>query len=1297
MKKFLLSAFALIFAMTVFADVEIGGITVSFDKDGTAYTEETQIGSTTSVSWLVGVDTWSSTGSNTLVINGTSKSFSSNGAAGSTAPTMSKITRTDGGNDISQGYPTAGAYHKFTVSADGYLYMIFKCNTSKNYIAYEGTNRIPFYFVSCDDDGMFSFDLAKQTQILSKDNNSYIANDSTIQTPTTYLTRDGLTKGTDFEDADGHEAIIRFPVKAGNSYTFLGTGTKVAVYGYVFAPAGEDVVIKYTYTNSSTKATTDYNLIEETVPSATENITEANWDWQNYNPATINYVEDIEGNTGYIDSDVDGIKMYVDASSGKLWPNNGNVQFNSGTKLRVPVVSEGDKVIVKGYAYGTEKGVEYTVGGGETIKSIDTAESTYEVTEEDANKNGYVEIVCTGGEMTYLYSVKVEYATEDGIDLDDISSDLTTEKDPTWTSEEEGDGTISVPVDSTEVEYSSEAAGNIYFSFEIPDYAGTLSIYNTDVDEYLYTTAECSSDDENKVHGSYISTSPAHYEFTGLSTGTTYYSKIYSLTATSGTICAKYEATEEGTEYNIEFVSSTDVTGGLAKLEDGVFTITIKAENLEDGNVIRLDAYSDDSDTDSQHVISMQYFTADTDNQGQYTWTAPYDIELTEGLTYTFYATPYSAEQGGNALGDPVEILKVEGIASDEDPVIYTSQDTVRTISPSVDEFITVGEEAQEFTLTFGGHHSLETVTAYVDLGEDGQDEVTATLTEDGSETENGAIVYTLTVSAETMAKVAGKTLDIVVTAEDNTGSFVMVDDSQYLRFSYNVALSEAEWTFDPADNATVYGSLNTINVTNTTTGNEEEGDEIDEDALGISPSWQGTITITNDNDEAVEGASADAEMAESSNVTCIITIDGVTEAGNYKVNIPAGYFLLGENQLYSPAVTLNYTVAALEISLKSPTKDVLESADASDIAGTEIYVTSNALDAYMTWELNSEDGNTVGSGYFEYQESDEQYYMEWPEGITMTSGTEYTFTAYVYSDDTKSVLYGSEDLFTITGAGSEETYNTTTTATLTAEDNVYTITFTDPVNIESATYQITLRGMAQSFESDAIASTDNQEYSTTWTLTLDEDTYNETANDGGALLILNVTAKDSEGLYVTDEYNDGSLHFQSIIEFAPDWSFSPADGDTVTVLSSIVVTYEDGIAPYEYGEDDITIEAVSDDAQDVSSITFTCTENKAESDEDDDDEPASSCTIVLSSDINTAGTYEITIPEGYFDLGEWGDYQSPEITLTIIVDPSYTSGIKNVTLRATGDDRFYNLSGQRVTSPRNGVYILNGKKILIK
>ena len=49
--------------------------------------------------------------------------------------------------------------------------------------------------------------------------------------------------------------------------------------------------------------------------------------------------------------------------------------------------------------------------------------------------------------------------------------------------------------------------------------------------------------------------------------------------------------------------------------------------------------------------------------------------------------------------------------------------------------------------------------------------------------------------------------------------------------------------------------------------------------------------------------------------------------------------------------------------------------------------------------------------------------------------------------------------------------------------------------------------------------------------------------------------------------------------------------------------------------------------------------------------------------------------------------------------DDDATTGIEDITIDGEnkGNDTFYNLNGQRVSNPQRGIYIHNGKKVIIK
>ncbi len=106
----------------------------------------------------------------------------------------------------------------------------------------------------------------------------------------------------------------------------------------------------------------------------------------------------IEGNSADVVSDVEGIKMHVDATSGKLSTSDRSdwAQFNSGTILQVPVVSISDVVTVTTYSNGT-----CTVGGE---KNESGTIVNHTATEAEVSA-GYVQVVATAND--YLGKVTV--------------------------------------------------------------------------------------------------------------------------------------------------------------------------------------------------------------------------------------------------------------------------------------------------------------------------------------------------------------------------------------------------------------------------------------------------------------------------------------------------------------------------------------------------------------------------------------------------------------------------------------------------------------------------------------------------------------------------------------------------------------------------------------------------------------------------------------------------------------------------------------------------------------------------
>ena len=131
------------------------------------------------------------------------------------------------------------------------------------------------------------------------------------------------------------------------------------------------------------------------LPASAADVT-AKWDFKNNIPDGIKSTN-IQGTTAEIASNVDGIKMSVIATNGKLYSvDRDNAQFNPGTILRIPVTTTKDTVTVVSYPDCHN----YNVGG-----IAATADETNHRATSSEVAQGYVEIVGTGN--SYLYSIRV--------------------------------------------------------------------------------------------------------------------------------------------------------------------------------------------------------------------------------------------------------------------------------------------------------------------------------------------------------------------------------------------------------------------------------------------------------------------------------------------------------------------------------------------------------------------------------------------------------------------------------------------------------------------------------------------------------------------------------------------------------------------------------------------------------------------------------------------------------------------------------------------------------------------------
>lgn len=86
---------------------------------------------------------------------------------------------------------------------------------------------------------------------------------------------------------------------------------------------------------------------------------------------------------------------------------------------------------------------------------------------------------------------------------------------------------------------------------------------------------------------------------------------------------------------------------------------------------------------------------------------------------------------------------------------------------------------------------------------------------------------------------------------------------------------------------------------------------------------------------------------------------------------------------------------------------------------------------------------------------------------------------------------------------------------------------------------------------------------------------------------------------------------------------------------------------------------------------------------------------VNLPTEITSNGIYTISFPEGFFSFGEMGDRSSSAFTLEFGI--GMATGISNVAKSADGKTVIFTLDGKKAAKATKGLYIINGKKVVVK
>lgn len=228
----------------------------------------------------------------------------------------------------------------------------------------------------------------------------------------------------------GNPVIFKVPVQ--------GKKDVVTVVGYpgyfAYSIAGTDATEATTsYTATATDVTQGYVEIvskgqyiisisvtqnEDNEPQPLAQDITGTWDFDNTDVMAATVALSASSQAGEVEAiEKNGLKMIVEANGASFRNNGNNIQVATGAVFKIPVKNAGDLVTVKGYP-GYSK---YTIGNSSDVL---TEENTYKAKVSDAEA-GYVAVTSADGN-NYYYSLSVtQYAPKGKVTLDNEPANAT--------------------------------------------------------------------------------------------------------------------------------------------------------------------------------------------------------------------------------------------------------------------------------------------------------------------------------------------------------------------------------------------------------------------------------------------------------------------------------------------------------------------------------------------------------------------------------------------------------------------------------------------------------------------------------------------------------------------------------------------------------------------------------------------------------------------------------------------------------------------------------------------------------
>jgi hypothetical protein len=663
------------------------------------------------------------------------------------------------------------------------------------------------------------------------------------------------------------------------------------------------------------------------------------------------------------------------------------------------------------------------------------------------------------------------------------------------------------------------------------------------------------------------------------------------------------------------------------------------------------------------------------------------------GHNYSFVFKAY-AEAGSIALQEPIGVDSVV-IAGGTAPYTYSDTKFV-SISPASGSVITSADQ-NVFEVVFDGLVSLSSATSYINVGQGVTVAFDQIYSKDGNSVDN---TWYLVVPTSYLENHPGA-LNLTVVATDLSGYRVEgnegEDEGTYFNFQYTNKIGVPTISLVSPAEGTVT-SLSTFVVSC---------------ADGIYPNWQGQITLNHKANGQVAYVT-DVEQVGDDDVPTQFTLKlnkTITDAGSYRLDIPEGFFILGEDGQYnSEAVTFNFTIedqaseTTNEITLVTPENGAqVESlyqfklhcdagiapswngtATLNHILNGEVAVVK---DCEMLWESDDAEVSYEVLVTLDKEITDDgRYFLSFPAGYFVMGayGEEYSeaLTFGFLIDNNGGVVNGNE-VNVVADPADGSTVDVLSTFTVTFPDEQFV---GSGVGLGSKLYVTDetgakVSGATLSFELDT---PENQMIVTiTDPISVDGE---YTVNFAAGTFVFGENGDRESGAFTLTYKVGTGVSSEHVVA-------DPADGSTVSSLSKIYVTFTDtnecGIDNYNH---DITV--TDAEGKVVTTAAF----------EIDYNAEMNVLVIALDQEITADGVYTVNVPALMVIMGSNYDQYSKGFKLTYTIGTP--NGIEGINADKEGVYTVYNLQGVQIlrstdaNALRNlnaGVYIINGKTQVIR